>query len=396
VGKGSVSPAGSTGDGGPSQPRRVIGYYAGWTSKTKNFTPLDIPADKLTHVNYAFGLIDEKGRAMLQDAEADIGHADVAASPAPGSLDGNFQQLRLLKERHPHLQTLISMGGWTGSGRFSDAVATEEKRRDFVASCIDLFLTRWPGVFDGIDIDWEYPVCCGLPENSYRPEDRRNCTLLFAELRRQLDDLGAATGQRYLLTAAIPAGHEIPVTSFELRESGEILDWINVMTYDMTGSQRSGVTNFNAPFAESSGDPSDLDWKRFSSVVGTIGSFLDEGVPRDKLVVGVPFYGRGFTGVPDLDDGLYQPFTEMMSADYHTIKADYLPKFKRFRHPEAEVPWLYNAKSGMMLSYDDPESIGRKTDYVIAEGLGGIMLWELSDDDKESSLLTAISSRLRR
>ena len=92
---------------------------------------------------------------------------------------------------------MISMGGWTGSGRFSDAVATEEKRRAFVASCIEMSSTRWPGIFDGIDIDWEYPVCCGLPENAYRPEDRRNCTLLFEELRRQLDALGTATGQRY-------------------------------------------------------------------------------------------------------------------------------------------------------------------------------------------------------
>jgi chitinase len=385
----------NSGDAMPSTPRRIIGYYAGWTAKTKNFTPADIPADKLTHINYAFGLIDKHGRAMLQDAEADIGHADVAASPDLGNLGGNFHQLRLLKERHPHLKLMISMGGWTGSGRFSDAVVTEEKRRAFVASCIELFLIRWPGVFDGIDIDWEYPVCCGLPENFYRAEDRRNCTLLFEELRRQLDALGAATGQRYLLTAAIPAGREIPVTSFELREAGQILDWINVMTYDMTGSQRSGVTNFNAPFAESSGDPSDLDWKRFSSVVGTIGSFLDEGVPRDKLVVGVPFYGRGFTGVPADNNGLYQPFTDTISADYHTVKADYLPAYQRFRHPEAEVPWLYDPTRGTMLTYDDPESIGRKTEYVLAEDLGGVMFWELSGDDKESSLLTAISSRLK-
>jgi chitinase len=395
MGNGSVTLAGSLDENRPSHPRRIIGYFAGWTSKTKNYTPLDIPADKLTHVNYAFGLIDDAGRAVLQDAEADIGHADVGASIDLGSLEGNFQHLRSLKERHPHVQTLISMGGWTGSGRFSDAVATEEKRRAFVASCIELFLTRWPGVFDGIDIDWEYPVCCGLPENSYRPEDRRNCTLLFEELRRQLDALGAATGQRYLLTAAIPAGRKIPVTCFELREAGRILDWINVMTYDMTGSQRSGVTNFNSPLAESSGDPSDLRWKRYSSVAGTIGSFLDEGVPRDKLVVGVPFYGRGFTGVPAGNDGLYQPFTGTISTDYHTITLDYLPAYQRFRHPEAEVPWLYDPASGTMLSYDDPESIGRKTDYVIAEGLGGIMFWELSGDDKESSLLTAISSRLK-
>src|SRR5918995_3079144 len=387
--------SGTSGDAMLSSPGRFIGYYAGWTAKTKNFTPADIPADMLTHINYAFGLIDENGRAMLQDAEADIGHADVAASPDLGNLGGNFHQLRLLKERHPHLKTMISMGGWTGSGRFSDAVATQERRRAFVASCIELFLTRSPGVFDGIDIDWEYPVCCGLPENSYRAEDRRNCTLLFEELRRQLDALGATTGQRYLLTAAIPAGREIPVTSFELREAGQILDWINVMTYDMTGSQRSGVTNFNAPFAESSADPSDPDWKRFSSVIGTIGSFLDEGVPRDKLVVGVPFYGRGFTGVPAADNGLYQPFTDTISADYHVITSDYLPAYQRFRHPEAEVPWLYNPDRSTMLTYDDPESIGRKTDYVLVEGLGGIMFWELSGDDKESSLLTAISSRLK-
>jgi chitinase len=379
----------------PSSPRRIVGYYASWTANAKNFTPADIPADKLTHVNYAFGMIDEDGLAMLGDAETDIGQPYPGDSDDPAALRGTFHQLVLLKERHPHLKSMISMGGWSGSGRFSDSVATEEKRRAFVASCIELFLTRWPGVFDGIDIDWEFPVCCGLPENSYRPEDRRNCTLLFEELRRQLDALGAATGERYLLTAAIPAGREIPVTSFELREAGQILDWINVMTYDMTGSHRSGVTDFNAPFAESSGDPSVPRWKRFSSVVGTIDSFLDEGVPRDKLVVGVPFYGRGFTGVPANNDGLYQPFTGTISTDFHTITSDYLAAYQRFRHPEAEVPWLYDPASGTMLSYDDPESIGRKTDYVIAEGLGGIMFWELSGDDKESSLLTAISSRLK-
>src|SRR5215207_2661256 len=128
------------------QTGRVIGYYAGWTRASKGFTPLDIPAEKLTHVNYAFGLIDEQYRAMLLDAEVDTGGGD--------ELGGNFLDLRMLKERHPHLKTLISMGGWTGSGRFSDACATEQGRRELAASCIELFLTRWPGVFDGIDIDW--------------------------------------------------------------------------------------------------------------------------------------------------------------------------------------------------------------------------------------------------
>ena len=241
---------------------------------------MDIPAEKLTHVNYAFGLIGADGRAVLGDPAADIGRADPGDGPDADQLAGNFRQLRLLKERHPHLQTLISMGGWTGSGPFSDAVATEQRRRDFVASCVELFLTRWPGVFDGIDIDWEYPVCCGLPENSYRPEDRRNCTLLFAELRRQLDQLGASTGRRYLLTAAIPAGRDLPATCFELREAAQILDWINVMTYDMNGSERSGITNFNAAFRESPSDPRPPETERDWNVEGTVQAFHDEGVPR--------------------------------------------------------------------------------------------------------------------
>jgi chitinase len=374
-----------------SPPGRIIGYYAGWTRKSKHYSPADIPAEHLTHINYAFGVIDEDGRAMLRDAEEDTG-----SGASGGELGGNFQQLRELKERYPHLRTMISIGGWTDSGRFSDAVVTEEKRRDFVASCIELFLTRWPGVFDGIDIDWEYPVCCGLPENSYRPEDRRNCTLLFEELRRQLDDLGKSTGQRYLLTAAIPAGRVLPEQCFDLRASSAILDWVNVMTYDMNGAGESGLTNFNAAFRPSSSDPRADDIRRDWSVVGSVEAFEDLGVPRDQLVVGVPFYGRGFTGVPDVNDGLYQPFSETISVDYRTVKSDYLnrPNFRHLRHAEAEVPWLYDPSSGTMLSYDDPVSIGRKTDFVREQGLGGVMLWELSEDDEDSSLLRAISERL--
>jgi chitinase len=124
-------------------------------------------------------------------------------------------------------------------------------------------------------------------------------------------------------------------------------------------------------------------------------AFLEEGVPRDTLVVGMPFYGRGFTGVPGTNHGLYQSFTGTVSANYHTIVSDYLPTYQRHWHEEAEVPWLYHPGSGTMLSYDDPESIGRKAGYIKEQGLGGAMFWELSGDDAESSLLNAIASRLR-
>jgi chitinase len=372
------------------QTDRIIGYYAGWTRTSKGFAPLDIPAEKLTHINYAFGLIDEQNRATLMDAESDAGPGD--------ELGGNFLDLRTLKERHPHLKTLISMGGWTGSGRFSDACATEQSRRNFVASCIELYLTRWPGVFDGIDIDWEYPVCCGLPENSYRPDDKRNCTLLFEELRTQLDALGRTTGQRYLLTTAIPGGQHLPTTCFELKEIAEIVDWINVMTYDLNGSGESGLTNFNAAFRASTTDPSLEHTRIYHNVVSSLKVFEDAGMPRAQIVAGVPFYGRGFSGVPNVNNGLYQPFAGGIGdnyGDYRSLKSQFLPKFKRYWHPEAEVPWLYDAESGRMISYDDPESIGNKADYVRQEGYGGVMIWELSDDDEHSSLLTAIAANLR-
>jgi chitinase len=380
-----------SGNAAPKRPRRIVGYYAGWTSKTKRYSPADIPADQLTHVNYAFGLIDAEGRAMLSDADTDIGYASPSAGGGP---DGNFRQLKELKERHPHLRTLISIGGWAGSDRFSDAAATDYERRAFVASCVELFLTHWPGVFDGIDIDWEYPVCGGMPENGRRPEDRRNCTLLFRELRRQLDVLGVETGQRYLLTAAMPAGRELPADCFELRESAAILDWINVMTYDMDGSERTGVTNFNAPFRPTREDPRPPAAREASSVMGTVRAFEEAGVPRDRIVVGVPFFGRKFSGVPAGNNGLYQPFAGAKSVAYHAIVSDDLPAGQQFRHPEADVPWLYNAVSGAMVSYDDPDAIARKTNYVVTEDLGGVTVWELSGDDADRSLLTAIASGL--
>jgi chitinase len=259
----------------PSEPKRIVGYFFGWNADERQIATLERAAPLLTHINYAFGLIGPDGRAVLGKPEADVERRYDADDGGPDGLRGNFRQLQLLKQRHPHLRTLISMGGWTGSGGFSDAAATPDGRRELASSCIELFLTRWPGVFDGIDIDWEYPVCCGLPDNGYRPEDRRNCTLLFEELRRQLDALATTTGQRYLLTAALPAGKTLPSTTFELRESAAILDWINVMTYDISGSTKSGVTAFNAALRATRSDPRTGGEWRYQNVEGTVMAFLE-------------------------------------------------------------------------------------------------------------------------
>ena len=232
---------------------------------------------------------------------------------------------------------------------------------------------------NGIDIDWEYPVCCGLPENSVRPEDKLNCALLFAELRRQLDTLSATTGERYLLTAAIPRRQT--AANNVLRTEGrlpEILDWINVMTYDLNGSGESGITNFNAAFRASSTDPSPEHTRTYHNVVSSLKVSRMAVYPGRQIVAGVPFYGRGFSGVPDVDNGLYQPFTEGIGdnyGDYRSIKTQCFPTFEHFWHPEAAVPWLYDARSGRMISYDDPKSIGNKAAYIRQEGYGGVMIW---------------------
>jgi chitinase len=185
------------------------------------------------------------------------------------------------------------------------------------------------------------------------------------------------------------------MSTFEVPETAAILDLVNVMTYDISGSATSGVTDFNAALRASSTAPETSDEHRYQNVEGTVAAFVEAGVPPEKLIVGMPFYGRGFTGVPEKNNGLYQPFSGSMSARYHEIAADYLPTFQRQWHDEAGVPWLFSGERQVMLSYDDPESLGLKADYINEQGLGGAMFWELSGDDAEWSLLNALTSRLR-
>ena len=185
---------------------RVVGYLASWGVNSKGTRIADLPARDLTHIFYAFGLIDENGRRVFGDPCIDIGACRAAsgnssARPAPpvntkmigATPAGNFGALKLLKAKNPHLKLLISIGGWTGSGRFSDAALTQASRQRFTESALDLFIRRWPGLFDGIDIDWEFPVAGGMQGNVERPVDRENFTQLLADLRRALDAQGART-----------------------------------------------------------------------------------------------------------------------------------------------------------------------------------------------------------
>jgi chitinase len=376
-------------DGSLESSPRIIAYLASWSVRAKGLRIADIPANRLTHIFYAFGHISADGRAALGNACLDIGECGPGDRAAEIPSGGNFAALRGLKERFPHLRVLISLGGWGGSTYFSDAAATREARRDFVRSTIELFLRRFPGVFDGVDLDWEFPVAGGLPENRYRPEDKRNYTLLVAEFRDQLDVLGAQERRRHELTIAASA-RPWEIANLELAELPRHLDWINVMTYDYHSVDT--ITHFNAPLYAVTADPTPE-----LNVDASLGMFLAAGLPPRRLVVGVPFYGRGYGRVAAVRDGLFQKADYSGAGEWGTGGIDYRvligkqPErhgFRRYWHPEAKVPWLYNADTQVWISYDDPESVRLKAEHVRERGLGGVMFWELGGDD--GTLLRAI------
>ncbi len=294
-------------------PVRLIGYFTSWGIAGRGYRVTYIPGEMLTHINYAFGVISpQEDKCVLGDPVADVQKfygANESFDHKPDlkdALHGAFGQFLKLKVQYPHLKVLISIGGWNGSARFSDVALTAETRAKFVDSCISLYFRKYPGVFDGMDIDWEYPVSGGLQVG--RPEDKRNFTLLLQEFRRQLDLQGLADGKNYLLTIAAPAG-PANYANLELEQIHKYLNWINLMTYDFHGAWDS-TTNFNSPLYKSSSDPSpDPVVREQFNVDAAVQAYLAAGVPPKKLTVGVPFYGRGWQGVPDVNHGLFQPAT---------------------------------------------------------------------------------------
>ena len=372
-------------------PLRIIGYFTSWGIGSRGYRVANLPGDMLTHINYAFGVISpQEIKCVLGDPVADVQKfygANESLDRKPDlkdALHGAFGQFLKLKIVYPKLKVMISIGGWNGSARFSDVALSEATRRQFVDSCINLYFRKYPGVFDGVDIDWEYPVSGGAQVG--RPEDKHNFTLLLAEFRRQLDIQGQMDGKHYLLSIAAPAGPAV-YANLELDQIHKILNWINLMTYDFHGAW-DATTNFNSPLYKSSTDPSpDLVVRNHFNVDAVVQAYLAAGIPPQKLVIGVPFYGRGWQGVQDINHGLYQAATgaapgrfEPGVYDYWDIKKNYLTTYQRYWQDEAKVPWIYNADKGIMITYEDPQSVALKADYVNMNHLSGMMFWELSND----------------
>ncbi len=382
--------------------KKVIAYYTFWSTGERNYLPGDLPLDKITHLNYAFANISSEGTIEPGNPAVDL------KKPFPGEVRGSYQQLnKVVKKKYPHIKTLISVGGWIWSGRFSDIALTRATRAKFADSVVE-FIREYG--FDGIDVDWEYPVGGGLTDNTCRPEDKRNFTLLLAELRDRLIHQEKNDNRKYLLTAATPAGYNHYENNYELEEAVQFMDWVNVMTYDLH-SAWDKYTNHQAAFSPNPLDPSPALDREKRNVQDVVQGYIDRGVPCEKIILGIPFYGRGMRGVPPENSGLFQTHKGVATGtwddekepegifDYSDIHKKILEgKMKDCWDEDAGASYTYSENDGIFITYDNPRAVRLKCRYVKANNLGGVMFWEASgdlrDSDDEDSLIKAIYQEL--
>lgn len=371
------------------KPLKIVGYYTNWAMYRKpSFKPSDINPKLVTHINYAFVKPEKDGTLTLLDPWADTDYRTDWNSEKP--FWGNFKQLQDLKNNNPHLKTLISVGGWTLSDNFSTLAQNSETRKNFASNCVKFCDTYG---FDGIDIDWEYP---GFGEHSGRPVDRQNFTLLLAEL----SSAAKSHNPPLLLTFAAPAA-EPHLKNLEISQISPLLDWINIMTYDFHGPwgpPADPVTNHNAPL-----DPPEQG-NQAMCVSKAVQYYLENGFPQEKIVLGIPLYGRSFADANSTETGLFSSYSgpgpgtteEKGIRFYSDIKNNLLKTYHSYWDNKAKVPYLYNPKNKEFISYDNPQSIELKCRLVKDLNLGGAMVWELGFDTlPDYEAMTIINNSLK-
>jgi chitinase len=340
----------------PGEQRRpvIIGYVGGY----RGLVDINkIAANKLTHINYAFVNV-LSNRAVLSNLKTDT---------------VNLRLLNLLKQKNPDLKILISIGGWSWSENFSDAVLTDTSRKAFAESAVEIVKNYQ---LDGVDIDWEYPGRPGEEGNVFRPEDKQNFTLMFAELRKSLDRLQRQTKRRMLLTTATGGFPQFLETT-EMDKAAKYLDFVNLMTYDIYSDKFAGHhTNLYA----SSANPDGL------SADKAVKAYIAAGVPVEKLVMGIAFYGRRFLVADSLGTGLGARVVKQSFGKGFTFMKDSMidkGNFKAYWDDKAKAPYMFNATTREFITYDDERSVQAKCAYVLEHKMGGVMFWEYSSDEKE-------------
>jgi chitinase len=424
-------------------------YYDQWSIYGNAYYPKNLDtsgiAGKLDYLIYDFENIDPSSHTCFEatkasdstnesnpnagdgagDAYADYQRTFTADTSVDGVADtwnqplvGTFNQLKKLKAKHPNLKILLSLGGWTYSKYFSDAAATSASRQTFISSCVDMFLKgNLPvqngfggtgvaaGIFDGFDIDWEYPGTEGHTGNHYSANDKANYTSLMADFRSQLDAFGSANGGRKMyLTAAVPAGQD-KIAHIETNKVGQYLDFANVMTYDMHGAFEPAQTNNQSPIYQSPSDPSaniapgskkySIDTAITAWTAGLPEYGIPGGFPANKLTMGIPYYYRGWSGVPaGSKHGLYSSASGPSAARglsavpgvayYKELTGLVDNPSTTYWDADSQSAYFYNGSE--FFTGENTQSIKAKIDYAHCKGLGGAMMFSLLDLDPAATL----------
>ncbi|RBQ16115.1 chitinase [Spongiactinospora rosea] len=424
-----------------------VGYFVQWGIYGRQYFVKNLDttgnARKLTHINYAFGNIDPVNLTCLHgvtkgtssnpqdpnqgdgagDAEADYSRPFSAAQSVDGvgdtgweKLRGNYNQLKKLKAKYPHLKVLISLGGWTYSKYFSDVAKTDASRKKFVASCLDVYIKgnlptynaaggpgTGAGIFDGIDLDWEWPGAEGHPGNHVSPDDKVNNTLLIAEFRKQLDELTKETGKRYELTAFTPADPAKIEAGWELAKVAKYMDIFNIQGYDFhgSGSDNSWEPNRTGHQGNLYTDVDD-PYNFHFSVENAVQPYLDAGINPRKLTIGLAYYGRGWQNVTDNGKaGEWQDakgaapgqFAEEAGTRGYSNLLSSVPNCTIKHDTQAVATYCYTGNNGQWWSFDDAWSIEQKVAWLKKKKLLGAMIWEMSGDT--GVLTTALDNALK-
>ena len=398
------------------QGRVLAGFFEEWSIYYANYNIADLQANgvagHLSHFVYAFANVTTSPTpsCAIADAWADF---ETPYLPATGGiasqwpLFGNFAEILKLKQLNPNLKTVISLGGASSgnTNAFVTAASTPAGRTALAASCIDMFIvgnvgSDWngnitaPGLFDGFNIDWEFPTAA----------DKQNYTALLQEFRRQLNQLSHTTGKQYVLTADSPAGSQNYV-NIDLPNVAKSLDFFTIDGYNYAGSWDT-ITNHASPVFDSPRDP---NYGQGFDIEDTISAYLKAGVPGKKIVLGVPLYGAGWQGVPGANHGLYQPSTgpatspvgDTLATDgvatYNTLQG--LSGFSKTFDWRCLAISIYNPSTQTFWTYDDPTTARLKMTYIqirVPGGLGGAFAWALKDDDPNGTMMKTMAAGLGR
>ncbi|XP_051857857.1 mucin-5AC isoform X6 [Drosophila albomicans] len=354
---------------------RVVCYYTNWSvyrPGTAKFNPQNINPYLCTHLIYAFGGFTKDNQMKPFDKYQDIEQ-------------GGYAKFTGLKTYNKQLKTMIAIGGWNeASSRFSPLVANPERRQQFIKNILK-FLRQ--NHFDGIDLDWEYPA----HREGGKSRDRDNYAEFVRELRAEFERESEKTGRtRLLLTMAVPAGIEYIDKGYDVPKLNKYLDWFNVLTYDFHSSHEPSV-NHHAPLY-SLEDDSEYNYDAELNIDYSIKYYLKAGADRDKLVLGIPTYGRSYTLINEESTELGAPSEGPGEQGDATREKGYLAYYEICQTLKDDPDWTvvqpnenvmgpYAYRRNQWVGYDDEAIVRKKAEYVVAHGLGGIMFWAIDNDD---------------